>query len=398
MSKKELKRLGVIFLFFLALGIYADLAKRDISSEGTIERGKVGDQAEELELIVDVEGVLEGYIYEIEVEPRRVQEDEAAIYFQSAIKEIEKDFENWEEEIPIRDSYASNMVTAEWMFSPKGYVNSNGSIEVKEIPDDGVLITARAVLACDSYEQIYQVPFRIEKENLSVDQRITAALDTWFEEQQMQEGSETLLLPEEVDGYALQWSSKSDYITIKILILEIGAFFLILYLQKKQREKEEKNRKLQMERDYPEVVSQLSVLLESGMTIRQAWNKIAKQYEENRRRGLVEEKEVYQAIVNMNRQIAEGVKERAAYEKFAEEISLACYRRMMRILEANLEKGSRDICNCLEEESMQAYEQKILFAKKQGEEASAKMLVPMMLMMLLVIVIIMVPAFMEFSI
>ena len=64
----------------------------------------------------------------------------------------------------------------------------------------------------------------------------------------------------------------------------------------------------------------------------------------------------------------------------------------------NLEKGNRDICNQLSFEAKQAYEQRILLAKKLGEEASTKMLIPMMLMMVLVMVIVMAPAVMGFSI
>ena len=73
------------------------------------------------------------------------------------------------------------------------------------------------------------------------------------------------------------------------------------------------------------------------------------------------------------------------------------YRRLMRLLINNLEKGSKDICQQLNVEAKQAYEQRLLLAKKRGEEASTKMLIPMMLMMLLVMVIIMAPAMMSFA-
>ena len=52
----------------------------------------------------------------------------------------------------------------------------------------------------------------------------------------------------------------------------------------------------------------------------------------------------------------------------------------------------------LQEESRMAFEQRILVAKRRGEEASTKMLVPLMLMLMLVMAIVMVPALMEFQI
>jgi len=48
--------------------------------------------------------------------------------------------------------------------------------------------------------------------------------------------------------------------------------------------------------------------------------------------------------------------------------------------------------------SEQAYEQRVLLAKRLGEEASTKMLIPLMLMMVLVMGIVMIPAIISFSI
>ena len=50
----------------------------------------------------------------------------------------------------------------------------------------------------------------------------------------------------------------------------------------------------------------------------------------------------------------------------------------------------------MEQESKQAYEQRILQAKKLGEEASTRMLLPLMLMMMVVMAIVMVPAMLSF--
>ena len=139
-----------------------------------------------------------------------------------------------------------------------------------------------------------------------------------------------------------------------------------------------------MEYQYSEVVSQLAMLLEAGMTMRQAWQCIAKQYQEKRNKGIMGESLVYEAIVRMGRRISEGEKERLVYEAFIEETNVSCYRRLMRTLIGNMEKGMNGVCSYLEEEERRAYTERILLAKKLGEEASTKMLIPLMLMMMLV--------------
>ena len=70
----------------------------------------------------------------------------------------------------------------------------------------------------------------------------------------------------------------------------------------------------------------------------------------------------------------------------------------MSILLGSLEMGSQGICVRLEEESRAAFEQRIIQAKKSGEEASTKMLGPLMLQMLIVMGIVMFPALIGFQI
>lgn len=103
-------------------------------------------------------------------------------------------------------------------------------------------------------------------------------------------------------------------------------------------------------------------------------------------------------VVAMNRRMTEGENERIAYQRFADEVGLVCYHRLIRLLLGNLEKGSSGIAQSLEQEGRLAYEQRIHQAKKLGEEASTRMLIPLMCMMLVVMAIVMLPALLSFSI
>ena len=95
-------------------------------------------------------------------------------------------------------------------------------------------------------------------------------------------------------------------------------------------------------------------------------------------------------------EIQDGIGERIAYQRFGERTGVNEYHRLSRLLVQNLQKGSRSICSVLEDEAENAYEQRRLLAKKIGEEAGTKMLVPLMLMMIIVIAIVIVPATLSF--
>ena len=61
-----------------------------------------------------------------------------------------------------------------------------------------------------------------------------------------------------------------------------------------------------------------------------------------------------------------------------------------------MKKVEFGVCAYLDNEEKQAYEIRILNAKKLGEEASTKMLVPLILQMLLVMAVVLAPAMMGF--
>lgn len=122
MEKQEIKKLGVVFLFILGIAIFMDITGGKLLTDGTLSRDEVGGDVRGVSLILDAEGVLENYAYEVEVEPQRVTEQQAADYFTSAIEIITSEFSKEWTEMPIRESYLEGIVEAEWVFSPVGYL------------------------------------------------------------------------------------------------------------------------------------------------------------------------------------------------------------------------------------------------------------------------------------
>ena len=70
----------------------------------------------------------------------------------------------------------------------------------------------------------------------------------------------------------------------------------------------------------------------------------------------------------------------------------------MRILIQNLRTGNRGLCELLVQEAAVAFEERKALARKLGEEAGTKMLLPLIMMLGIVIAIIMVPAMQSFAV
>lgn len=153
-----------------------------------------------------------------------------------------------------------------------------------------------------------------------------------------------------------------------------------------------------MRLDYPEVVNKLLILLGAGMSLKQAWDKISARYSDKRPKETKSPRYIYEEMLVTSHEISDGESERRAYQNFGERTGLGVYHRLVRILIQNLNTGSRGLCQLLEQESQTALEERRALARKLGEEAGTRLLLPMMLMLVIVIAIIMVPAMLSFNV
>lgn len=396
MEKKDIFKLGIIYILVFLLALFSDIGKGQLDNP-VIVRDKVGGNTTKVDLLLDVGDAVKDYEVLLEIEPTQITQEEAEVYFSNAIKQIDTEFKEISRKVPMKENY-EQIVEADWSFSPAGMIESDGDIHFEKVAEDGTILMANVLLECGSYERVYSFPFKIYPPDWTESERIQQELDSYIAEQQKKEGVEEFYLPKELNGLPATWKEEKEYISIKILLLEVMSFVLLIYAKKKEKESLMQKQRYKRELQYPEIVNQLLILMEAGMTTRQAWHRIAYQYSEKRKKALIEDSEVYAAIVQMDRKLADGENERSAYESLVTQMDSMCYRRLMRLLINNLQKGNKDICQQLGIEAKQAYEQRILLAKKLGEEASTKMLIPMMLMMLVVMAIIMAPAMMGFAV
>lgn len=399
-NKKQIsdkKKIFICFIFILFLAVMKDLFGSEIKND-VITRGDIGEKEREYSIELNVENLLQNHDYMLKVSSMLPTGEEAETYFQKTIQEIDKAFENPVTEVFVKETYLDGIVKAEWEFEPFGIIDSEGKINTGKLTEEETIIHAQAELQCGTYEKVYEFSFLVKKPELSESELLLQQIEEKINEQMETEGSKKVKLPSEINGYRLSWSENREYITPKILLLEILALILLTVFLRRKKEKEEKKKLQDMERDYADIVSQLSLLHGAGMTAKQAWGRIAAQYNFKRKSQIVAERPVYEAILRMNGRFLEGVSERAAYQQFREEIPASCYYKLMRVLLGSMEKGTQGLSIRLEEESRLAFEQKILQAKKRGEEASAKMLGPLMFMLVLVMGILMIPAFIGFQI
>lgn len=133
------------------------------------------------------------------------------------------------------------------------------------------------------------------------------------------------------------------------------------------------------------------------MSIRTAWDKIAFDYQKLMDDGRQKPRYAYQEMYETSCQMRGGVPEGKAFMEFGRRIGLQQYMKLGSLLEQNRKNGSKNLRDTLKVEMAEAFEQRKHQARRLGEEAGTKLLLPLFMMLSIVMVMIAVPALMEFG-
>jgi tight adherence protein C len=134
-------------------------------------------------------------------------------------------------------------------------------------------------------------------------------------------------------------------------------------------------------RDFVEMVSKLTLLINAGMITREAWTEIS-----NTGSGTLYE-EMQNAVVEMQN----GVSEIDAYIGFGNRCGVQLVKKFTSMLVQNLSKGNRELVEFLKKETEICWEEKQHLVKRQGEEATNKLMIPLSMIFIGIFVMILVP-------
>ena len=292
-------------------------------------------------------------------------------------------------------------IKVRWIPKDSSVIQPNGEVHNDSLEEDGVTSSVTAVLQYYQYEQEKTFHFHILPRQYTEDELFSIALVdkiTALDEESLEE--EMQELPKTVGDYDLRWSSPDSGNQVTIFILGV-VLTVILWVQGDQElEQQMKKRKAQMLLDYPEIINKFALLVNAGMTIKQAWYKIAEDYSNTQslRSGKRSKRYAYEEMLSTTYELKLGVPELNAYEQYGRRTGLIPYMKFSSLVSQNLKKGMRGFTEILIYEAAQAFEHRKETAKRLGEEAGTKLLLPMMILMIIVFLIIMIPAFMAFRI
>lgn len=398
LTKKQLIEILIVTII-LGLGILIyDFVNTNF--DGTIKRKDAGkgniSEGLRLEFLDQTKDL------EIDVSDRRLSDDQIEKSFDMAIKEIEgtylgvnKDANNVTYDLDLRSEYVDGLISAQWKLSPYGIISSEGKLKVENIPEDGELINITSTLFYEEQERIYSFSVFVNQKSLDTLDGQLEAINRAVEKKDLKTRDKKYLkLPDEVEGIKLNWKLRMNYRGLQIILLGFAAVGALLYGKRLDRKKEAKKRTEEMEKDYPLIVNQLSILMGAGMSFRKALERIVKRYSDGVNNGQ-EKRPGFEEILKTYRKIVDGKGEIQALEELGKSSECKEYRKLSMLLVQNLKKGSKDLLESLEKEESAAFEMRKQRALRLGEEASTKLLIPLAGMLFIVIVVLIVPALMQ---
>ena len=145
-----------------------------------------------------------------------------------------------------------------------------------------------------------------------------------------------------------------------------------------------KKRGVEIMLDFPDFLVKLTLLINAGMNVSAAWEKAAGGMDKTRALG----RELEMSLHEIN----SGKSESKAYEDLAKRCRIQEVTRVVSVLLQNMKKGNAELVSILRVHANECWEMRKNAAKKLGEEASSKMLLPMAIMLLSILLIVTTPA------
>lgn len=409
LNKYVFKKASIVFLCVLSVAFLVELWNMFADNTVTkIERNSYGERAETDTYKVEIDGKTEE-ILDIQVAPRSYTEQELQGLYLGATKVLETSFlgqntsaEHVTEKLSLSDSIEGYPFRIRWEMSRYDVVDSTGKlyqnvIEKVDTENRGVPVTLTAILqyGAKSFSFSEDIVVYAEKEEILSEKEKLENLVADIEDESREDAY--VELPEMLDGKKLVWRKVESTKTIPLLLVGSAVSFFFLYSEIQKERKEKQKREKQMLFDYPEIVSQFTVLISAGMSTKNAWKKIVEDYRKQKAR-TGRERWAYEEMFYILQEMQSGIPEAECYAHFVERANLMPYMKLGALLLQNLRKGTKGMWAMLEVEACQSLEERKNQVKKLGEEAGTKLLLPMLLMLIVVLLIVMVPAFVSIQI
>lgn len=362
--------------------------------DNCIERNEYGDGEKSIVLIAD-DGE-RAYDISLNIEERNYTQAELTKMSKEAISILEKcmlgenqSLDKIEYDINLVKNIEGYPFEISW-YLDETYIDYDGHL-VNDVVKTPHTIEVTAQLDCQTFQVEHTMYMQVYSKAIqpNLEERITKQV---CDEESNNRTSKIIALPTEFENKHINWHYKKGYQGLLLLAITPILVILVYYGKDRDLHKLVEDREIQMNLDYPEIVSALALLIGAGMTVPNAWEKISKDYKQKKEE-TGKKRYAYEEMLLTVYEIKSGAAQTQAYEQFGRRCRIPRYNKLSSLLSQNLRKGAVNLPIILREEAADAFDERKHMARQLGEKAGTKLLVPMMMYLGMIMIVIMIPAF-----
>lgn len=183
-----------------------------------------------------------------------------------------------------------------------------------------------------------------------------------------------------VVGCAISALAEGTDKLVLLMLVAVVAFVIYYYFGKLPSDKIKKRNERFMD-EFPNAVSTIALLVNSGMILREAWREVS----------MSNDSELYLEMRKVNEEMDNGVSEIDALYNFGNRCVTPDIKKFTSFIVQGLEKGSKDLANALRNQTDELWQLKKQNTLKRGELASSKLMIPLMIMFVGILIMVMGP-------
>ncbi|MDO4292301.1 MAG: type II secretion system F family protein [Eubacteriales bacterium] len=393
------KREKLLAVFLVGMGLAAALGIRGLR-EGkeavealTRPESGLGDASLVLEARVGDEDTGPLVVTVPEQRLSKSQCEEVLLRAQRELEEWMASQPDWDavsEDLSLPVSFCGGLAEGVWQSSSYDLMDASGRIRKDPVEEDGELLVLTVRLVCGEAQRELAFPLRIVPEGQTAADRLQRQTKRQMLAVREEEGT-SARLPEELDGQTVTWTDSRKPYGLWIALLTVAGCVLLNFAGERDLEKEGLQRQDLLLAAYPSFLARLTLLAQTGMPVRQIFARLA---QEGAKAGA---SPVYEEVLRTFREMESGTTQLEAFVNFGKRTRLAQYKKCMSLLAQNVRKGTGELLTALGQEAENAFEERKAAARRKGEEAQTKLLLPMLMMLGVVMILILVPACFSFG-
>jgi hypothetical protein len=364
---------------------------RSVPEDG-FEREEWNGKKQEIELYAITDDGMVGM--DLSIWPVTLTEEELDEYRDDFLNEVtdiiggkNTDLMNVDHDLDLKERYEGYPFKFAWRSSDFGLVSAYGGKIREKTPEGDAVLTV--TYSYGDYKGESEIPIHIIRPEQTPEEMAASEIRDYLTESEKSGRYERIWnLPDEINGKTVRWEYRSEDNSGLILGLFTAVAVIVYMAAGKDLTTQTDRRRENMRKSYPKILRQISLYVGAGMTIKAAFNRISADAVSSGSRDAV-----YEEMISACHEMEQGIGEASVYERFGNRTGLGEYIKLAGILSQNLKRGNPNFVIRLKAEADMAMKERVLQARKTGEEAQTKLLVPMIMMLAVVMVMIMIPAF-----